>query len=117
MILNSVSPWEAHPVDRLQQLLDILHISHMWEIGPGIDFATKEIEDQFEIRPAQSLFLAKKYQIQGWVNGAVRALLNNPLIVHSLILLQNTYSRSFLVLHNRGQGASGLCCLCNHRIC
>jgi hypothetical protein len=93
VVLISISPWEPRPVDRLQQLLDILQVSHMWDIRPGIDFATREIQTRFTIRPARSLFLAKKYQLEGWVDGAVRALLNEPLQVCSLIFFfGNVYS-------------------------
>jgi len=59
------------------QLLDILHISHMWQIRPGFDYAIHQL-GKHSLRPAKLLYYAQKYSIPGWVPEAVRALLLLP---------------------------------------
>lgn len=60
-----------------EQLLDILHISHMWQIRPGFDYAINQL-GVHTLRPAKQLSLAQKYSIAGWVPDAVRSLLRLP---------------------------------------
>ena len=59
------------------QLLDILHVAHMWQIRPGFDYAVHEL-GKHTLQPAKILSLAQKYSIAGWVPEAVRALLLLP---------------------------------------
>ena len=72
------SSWEAPRLEHRQQLLDILHISHMWEIVPGIDFAARELLG-FDLQPAHRLYLARRYGLVDWIPAAVRVLLSTPL--------------------------------------
>lgn len=60
-----------------EQLLDILHISHLWQIRPGFDYAIQQL-DVHTLQPAKRLSLAQKYGIAGWVSEAVRSLLLLP---------------------------------------
>jgi len=74
----------VHTVDHIQQLLDILHISHMWEIGPGIHFASTELlKPQFGLRAAHRLYLAYQYSLLAWIPVAVRVLLSTHLMDYS----------------------------------
>lgn len=95
MVLNSISPWAPAANDHLQQLLDVLHVCHMWDIRPGIDFAADELRSKFELRPAHSLHLAERYRLVDWVNDAVRSLLDKPLQVCSLTIFSEYLFTSF----------------------
>jgi hypothetical protein len=74
------SAWAPLKAERTQQLLDILHVSHMWEIGPGLEFASKELL-KFDLHPAHRLHLARQYGLLNvnWINIPVRMLLGSPL--------------------------------------
>ena len=60
-----------------EQLLDILHVSHMWQIRPGFDYAIHQL-GVCTLQPAKLISLAQKYSIAGWVPEAVRSLLLLP---------------------------------------
>jgi hypothetical protein len=77
-LLMTYSSWLPHRVGHRQQLLDILHVSHMWEIQPGIDFASHELL-AFNLHPAHSLSLARQYQLLDWIAYPVQNLLVSPL--------------------------------------
>ena len=72
------SSWAAPRLEHQQQLLDILHISHMWEIVPGINFAAHELLG-FDLQPAHCLYLARRYNLVDWIPAAVWVLLSIPL--------------------------------------
>jgi hypothetical protein len=56
----------------------------MWEIKPGIEFASKGLLDQkFNLSPAFRLDVARKYQLKDWIPAAVRHLLHTPLAEYS----------------------------------
>ena len=70
------SSWEQHDAGHSQQLLDILHVSHMWEIQPGIDFAAEQLLlPQFKLHPAQRLYIARRYGLLNWISSPIRELL------------------------------------------
>lgn len=74
------SSWEPHHAGHSQQLLDILHVSHMWEIQPGIDFAAEQLLlPQFNLHAAQRLYIARRYGLLHWISSPVRELLASPL--------------------------------------
>ena len=50
----------------------------MWEIQSGIEFASKELI-QFNLHPAHSLSLARRYNLLDWISAAIRNLLDSPL--------------------------------------
>jgi hypothetical protein len=50
----------------------------MWEIQPGIEFASRELI-AFNLHPAHSLSLARKYQLLDWIAHPVQNLLASPL--------------------------------------
>jgi hypothetical protein len=50
----------------------------MWDISPGIDFASRELL-RFDLHPAHCLYLARKYDLSNWIEGAVRKLIASPL--------------------------------------
>jgi hypothetical protein len=74
------SAWAPLKAECIKQLLDILHVSHMWEIAPGIQFASTELL-KFDLQPAQRLHLAQKYGLidSNWINIPIRRLLGSPL--------------------------------------
>lgn len=74
------SAWAPLKAERTQQLLDILHVSHMWEIEPGIQFASTELL-KFDLHPAHRLHLARQYGLRdlNWINVPIRMLLGSPL--------------------------------------
>ncbi len=72
------SSWAPHHAEHSQQLLDILHVSHMWDIQPGIDFASQELL-KFDLHPAHRLSLAHRYNLLDWISAPVRSLLTSPL--------------------------------------
>ncbi|KAF8801473.1 hypothetical protein BYT27DRAFT_7114899 [Phlegmacium glaucopus] len=76
-ILTS-SSWAPHRVAHSQQLIDILHVSHMWDILPGIEFASTQLLD-FNLLPAHRLYLARQYNLLDWVPSPIRILLSAPL--------------------------------------
>ena len=73
-----ISSWAPLQLEHRQQLLDILHISHMWEIMPGINFAAGELL-RFDLKPAHRLYLARRYDLVNWIPDSVRILLSIPL--------------------------------------
>jgi hypothetical protein len=46
----------------------------MWEIQPGIEFASRELLT-FNLHPAQSISLARQYQLLDWIAQPVQNLL------------------------------------------
>jgi hypothetical protein len=76
-ILTS-SSWAPHQAAHSRQLLDILHVAHMWDIQPGIEFASKELL-KFKLHPAHCLYLARRYNLLDWISAPVRNLLASPL--------------------------------------
>jgi hypothetical protein len=50
----------------------------MWDIQPGIDFASRELEN-FDLKPEHQLYLARQYTQLDWISGPIRALLASPL--------------------------------------
>lgn len=90
----SNSSWAPLQAEHLQQLLDILHICHMWEIVPGIEFASRQLKEQFsnQLTPARSLSLARQYNLTGWIDGAVRQLISRPLSVRTFLISFLLYS-------------------------
>ncbi len=50
----------------------------MWEILPGIEFASRELLT-FNLHPAHSLSLARKYHLLDWISAPVQTLLAAPL--------------------------------------
>lgn len=74
------SAWAPLKAECTQQLLDILHVSHMWEIAPGIQFAITELL-KFHLHPAHRLHLARQYHLldSNWINVPIRMLLGSPL--------------------------------------
>lgn len=73
--------WADLPIDHIQQLVDILHVSHMWGVAAGINFASERLLrfEQAAFRSARRLRLALLYGLNSWVEGAVRDLLQTPL--------------------------------------
>ncbi|KAF8816665.1 hypothetical protein BYT27DRAFT_7220536 [Phlegmacium glaucopus] len=70
--------WAALQASHACQLVDILHVSHMWDIQPGIDFATQQLL-KFDLHPAHRLSLARQYNLLDWIPSPVRSLLASPL--------------------------------------
>jgi len=68
----------ALKAESTQQLLDILHVAHMWEIAPGVEFATSELL-KADLHPVHCLCLARKYGLQDWIKIPIRMLLGDPL--------------------------------------
>jgi hypothetical protein len=50
----------------------------MWDILPGIEFASQELLN-FNLRPAHYLSLARKYRLLDWISAPVQSLLASPL--------------------------------------
>jgi len=50
----------------------------MWDIKPGIDFATQQLL-KFDLHPAYCLYLARQYNLLDWISAPVRSLLSSPL--------------------------------------
>ena len=65
-------------MEHSQQLIDILHVSHMWEILPGIEFASTALLG-FDLQSAHCLYLAQRYNLLNWVPTHIRILLSVPL--------------------------------------
>lgn len=72
------SPWETLSIPALQGNLDILHISHMWLIKEGVDYAVGQLES-VNLPAARRLELARRYGITSWLDLAIRDLLLMPL--------------------------------------
>ncbi|KIM38493.1 hypothetical protein M413DRAFT_30043 [Hebeloma cylindrosporum] len=71
--------WKPLKAERTKQLLDILHVSHMWDIVPGVEFATTELLSKADLHPAHRLHLARQYRLLDWIEVPVRMLLTAPL--------------------------------------
>ena len=76
--LPTSSSWAPHWAVHSQQLIDVLHISHMWDIQPGINFASQELL-KFNLHPAHCLRLACQYNLLDWISTSVQSLLTSPL--------------------------------------
>ena len=72
------SAWAPLKAEHTKQLLDILHVSHMWEIVPGVQFATTELL-KADLHPAHHLRLAKQYGLLDWIEIPIQMLLTAPL--------------------------------------
>jgi hypothetical protein len=70
--------WILLKAKSTQQLLDILHVSHMWEIASGVEFATSELL-KADLHPVHRLRLAQKYSLQEWIEIPIHMLLGAPL--------------------------------------
>ncbi|KAF8800933.1 hypothetical protein BYT27DRAFT_7262488 [Phlegmacium glaucopus] len=68
--LNHNSAWAPLQALHACQLVDILHVSHMWDIQPGIDFATQQLL-KFDLHPAHRLSLARQYNLLDWIPSPV----------------------------------------------
>lgn len=76
------SPWETLNIPALQGNLDILHISHMWLMQEGVDYAVGQLE-MVNLHAARRLELSRRYDIAHWLDQAIRDLLLMPLTVIS----------------------------------
>ena len=65
-------------MEHSKQLIDILHVSHMWEILPGIEFSSTALLS-FNLQPSLCLQLARRYNLLDWVPTPIRILLSTPL--------------------------------------
>jgi hypothetical protein len=74
----STSAWAPLKAERTKQLLDILHVSHMWEIVPGVQFATTELL-KADLHPTHRLHLTRQYGLPHWIEIPIRMLLTAPL--------------------------------------
>jgi hypothetical protein len=70
--------WAPLKAESTQQLLDILHVSHLWEIAPGVQFAASELL-KANLHPVHRLHLARRYGLQDWIEIPIRMLLGTPL--------------------------------------
>ena len=50
----------------------------MWDILPGVDFASQELL-RFDLHPAHALYLAQKYNLGNWIEGSIQRLIASPL--------------------------------------
>lgn len=71
-------PWASLGIPELKGNLDVLHISHMWLIKEGVDYAVEQLH-QRNLPAAQRLQLARTYGIDHWLDAAIRDLLLIPL--------------------------------------
>ena len=76
--LPTSSSWAPYRAVHSQQLIDVLHVSHMWNIQPGINFASQELL-KFNLHPAHCLRLAHQYNLFDWISTSVQSLLTSPL--------------------------------------
>ena len=72
------SSWAPHQDEHSQQLVDIFHVLHMYDILLGIEFATQELL-QFDLHPAHCLHIARQYSLLNWIAAPIRTLLSSPL--------------------------------------
>ena len=72
-----LSAWTPFIARHHEQLIDILHISHMWQIRPGFDYEISKLGGH-TLRPSKQLFFTQKYNIVAWVPEAVHSLLLQP---------------------------------------
>jgi hypothetical protein len=79
--VSTKSAWAEHKAEHCQQLIDVLHVSHMWEATAGIDFSSEELL-AFDLHPAHRLHIAQRYGLQGvdWIDTPIRILLSAPLV-------------------------------------
>lgn len=73
------SPWETLNIPVLQGNLDILHISHMWLMKEGVDYAVGQLE-RVNLHAARCLELARRYGIAHWMDQTIHDLLLMPLM-------------------------------------
>lgn len=92
-LIVTISPWSPLTADHQQQLLDVLHVSHMWDILPGVNFASNQLRQQFDLSPCHLLNLAGRYGLTEWVNGAVTTLLTTQLRVSSIYVIDDLFSK------------------------
>ena len=62
----------------MEQLLNILHILHMWKMEQCVNFAASELAKR-SLHPVHRLKLAQQYSLQDWIEIPIRMLLNTPL--------------------------------------
>ncbi|KAF5328259.1 hypothetical protein D9619_013370 [Psilocybe cf. subviscida] len=71
--------WHEDPAEHAQQLIDVLHVCHRYDISAGIKLASEELlRPRFNLVPSRRLSLALCYGLQSWINDAVRALIALP---------------------------------------
>ncbi|KDR72044.1 hypothetical protein GALMADRAFT_143385 [Galerina marginata CBS 339.88] len=97
MLWLNHNAWNPVVVRRQEQLLDILHVSHMWQIRPGFDYAVGQLGEHL-VRPAKRLFFAQKYNIAGWVPEAVLLLLLMPFREYTEEDIRNLSFPGYLVI-------------------
>lgn len=78
ILVAASSAWSPLKTDRTKQLLNILHVSHMWEIAPGVEFASTELL-KANLHPGHRLRLAQQYGLLNWIEIPIRILLDSPL--------------------------------------
>ncbi|KAF9547186.1 hypothetical protein CPC08DRAFT_769506 [Agrocybe pediades] len=70
--------WEEPGINGVQGYLDVLHMTHLWEMRDGFTFAVNALS-QLSLRSAHKIYLAKRYGVPQWIPVAVRLLLLLPL--------------------------------------
>ena len=72
----TTSAWVPLKAEHTKQLLDILHVSHMWENVPGVQFATTELL-KADLHPTHRLHLclAQQYGLSDWIEIPIWMLL------------------------------------------
>lgn len=95
-LLSQNSDWEPLPLSE-DLLVDILAVSHMWNIKSGMIFAKTRLEElQPPFHPIRQLQLAFKYNIQEWIAPAVEAIVGGSLA--TLITNEDAEVIPYLVL-------------------
>ena len=74
----TISAWAPLKAECTKQLLDILHVLHMWEIAPGVQFASTELL-KADLYPAHHLHLAQQYGLLDWIEVSIQMFLEASL--------------------------------------
>jgi len=66
--------WETPGIAGISGHLDVLHMTHLWRMRAGFDFAVSELH-KLNLKSSHRIYLALRYGIPQWVPMATRVLL------------------------------------------
>jgi len=98
----------------MEQLLNILHISHMWQMEQGVRFAALQLIKQ-SLHPVHHLWLAWQYGLQDWIERPIHMLLSTPLELYTKVNENNLDFPLYMIIATTKESiAKARKCLAHH---
>jgi len=108
------SALEPLKTDHTEQLLNILHISHMWQMEQGVEFAASQLIKK-SLHPVHRLWLAWQYGLQDWIEIPIRMLLGTPLELYTEVNENNLDFPLYMIITTMKESiATARKCLAHH---